>query len=140
MRTEIIKFAGPDWTANFTVSEATVLIGMRRSRLSQDGQRAIETDVDRRLLRIYTYPDVCAAVILADGYPLPWPPDFETFLTLPDGLLVKFEEVIYRLNPHWLPGGAPAEDPKAPASASTNGSHKGQRRRSATKTATSSPM
>jgi hypothetical protein len=137
MRSEVVEFVCPEWTAHLTVSEATVLIGMRRTRLRLDGERAIEPDDDRRLLRVYSYPDVCSAVSASDGLPFSWPPDFETFLKLPDGLLVKLEEAIYRLNPHWLPGGAPVADPKAPPPASTNGSRTGRRRK--TKTASSSP-
>lgn len=119
MKTELVEFTGPDGPARFTVSEATVLMRMRRDRLRIDGQRAVEEDEDRRVLRIYSYPDACAAVTQAEG--MAWPPDFETFLTLPDGLLAALEAAIYRLNPHWLPEGVATEDPKAPAPASTSG-------------------
>lgn len=129
MRSEVVEYQGDGFVSHFTVSQATVLIGMARSRLRLDGERAIEPDDDRRLLRVYTYPDLCAAVTEADltgPNGLNWPPDFETFLGLPDGLVSKLEEAVYRLNPHWLPGGgAPAADPKAPAAASTSDSKTG---------------
>lgn len=120
MRTEVVEYTGPglpSGPARLTVSEATVLMRMRRDRLRLDGQRAIEPDEDRRVLRIYSYPDAVASVTHAEG--LSWPPDFETFLGLPDGLLAALEAAIYRLNPHWLPEGIVTEDPKAPAPAST---------------------
>jgi hypothetical protein len=138
--TEVVEYAMPVGKASFTVSEATVLIGMRRTRLRLDASQAAETDIDRRLLRLFTYPDVCAAVVSVEGLPGAWPPDFETFAGLPDGLVAKLEEAVYRLNPHWLPGGAPGSDPKVSASArppSINGSRTGRKRK--TKTASSSP-
>ena len=124
MRTEVVEYENDGHLGRFTVAEATVLIGIKRSRLRVEGERAMEEDPDRRILRIYTYPDVCAAVVDAGG--LPWPPDFETFLGFPDGLDAKLEEAIYRLNPHWLPEKPEGtEDPKAPAPASTSGSESG---------------
>jgi len=132
VQTEIIKHDG----ATFTVSTATVLIGMVRARLRRDGERAIEPNEDRRLLRILVYPDICAAVVSAEGLPYAWPPTFEQFLALPDSLDAALEDAIYRLNPHWLPGGAAGPDPKATAPASTPGSTSGRKRK--TKTASSS--
>lgn len=135
MRTEVVEYAGQELTAKFTVSEATVLMGMARARLRRDAERNPEKDEDRLLLRLLVYPDICAGVVASDG--MAWPPTFEQFLELPDGLDARLEEVIYRLNPHWLAGGAPATDPKAPAPPSTSGSRIGRRRK--TKTASSSP-
>lgn len=141
MRTETVEYAGPDWSATFTVSDETILSTWRRARLRLDAQRAIEPDEDRRFIRIYSYPDVCAAVVQAKGFPRPWPPDFEQFLLLPGGLLEVLEGAIYRLNPQWLPEAATSADPKAeepaPAPTSTNGSRSGRKRK--TKTASSSP-
>jgi hypothetical protein len=137
MRTETVEYTGDGWAAKFTVSQATLLIGVARSRLRLLGERAIEPDEDRRVLRLYTYPDLSAGVTSALGVyagpgPAPklpwasWPPDFETFIGLPDGLVSRLEDAIYRLNPHWLPGGgAQTENPKAPAQDSTSGSPTG---------------
>ncbi len=90
-----------------TLSQATVLLGMRRTRVQLEGREADEPDTDRRLLRMYTYPDLVGAVVEVDG--LPWPLDFETFLGLPDSLVVLWERETYALNPHWLPSAEPAE-------------------------------
>lgn len=146
MRTEVVEWTGPDWvdgaedgaqrTVRLTVTRANMLIGMQRTRIRIGGQDAFKledalakeaeeaggapvpvTDDDHRILRLYTYPDVCAAVTAAVGLPTAWPPDFESFLAWPDDLDARLEAVIYRLNPHWLPGAesAAAADPKAPA-------------------------
>jgi hypothetical protein len=90
------------------VSQATTLSGMRRTRLQIEGRDAQEEDVDRRLLRLYTYPDVIAATVEVEG--LDWPLDFETFLGLPDALVAQWEQAVYDLNPHWLP--RPAATPE----------------------------
>lgn len=84
-----------------TVSEATTLIGMKRTRLKVEATNAGETDVDRHLLRLYPYSDLVAATVAAEG--LPWPLDFESFLALPEQLVAEWEEAVYGLNPHWLP-------------------------------------
>jgi len=101
-----------------TVSAATVLIGMRRTRLQVEGRSAEETDPDRTLLRLYTYPDLVAATVEAQG--IPWPLSFEDFLELPDRLAAQWENAVYALNPHWLPGGGEtAEEKKEPQTIST---------------------
>jgi hypothetical protein len=124
MRTEVVEYQGDGWAARLTVSEANNRIQIRRDRLVDEGRRAVDEDDDRRILRIYSYPPVCAAVVESSGLPWAWPPDFETFYeSMPSALTAKLEEAIYRLNPHWLPA-APegTEDPKAPAQDSTSGS------------------
>ncbi len=82
------------------VGEASVLMGMRRTRLRMEGRRAEEEDPDRALLRVFSYPDMLAATKTAEG--IPWPLGFEEFLALPEGLLVMWEEAVYELNPNWL--------------------------------------
>lgn len=84
-----------------TVTEATVLIGIKRTRLKAEGLEVNEEDIDRRLLRMFTYPDLMAATVEAAG--IPWPLDFEDFLALPDRLVSQWERLLYQLNPHWLP-------------------------------------
>jgi len=91
-----------------TVAEATVLIGIKRTRLKAEGRSANEEDIDRRLLRLFTYPDVVAATTEAAG--IPWPLEFEEFLLLPDHLVSQWEQVVYRLNSHWLPSRENSED------------------------------
>jgi len=88
------------------VGAANTLMGMRRTRIREEGRKEIEqeSDVDRRILRIYTYPDLIAATVEAEG--IPWPLDFEPFLELPDHLVAEWEQAIYELNPHWIPKAA----------------------------------
>lgn len=107
-----------------TVSQATVLIGMKRTRLKLEAQQAEETDPDRHILRLLTFPDVISATVQAEG--LEWPLDFETFLGLPDSLEGKWEEAVYDLNPHWLPGYDETAEKKLP-SQSSGGSPSGRR-------------
>jgi len=99
-----------------TVSEATALIGMKRTRLKIEADRAGETDPDRHILRLLTFPDVVAATVQVEG--LEWPLDFETFVALPDRLVAKWEEAVYGLNPHWLPGYDEAAEKKLPSQSS----------------------
>ncbi|MCB0207708.1 MAG: hypothetical protein KDJ52_00170 [Anaerolineae bacterium] len=109
MATEIITYKNNDLDIRLTVSSATVLAGMKRTRLRMTGdklekervERGEEHDLDRLILRVSIYPDLIAATTEAEG--LPWPLDFETFLTLPEPFWAMWEEVVYRLNPHWLP-------------------------------------
>jgi hypothetical protein len=101
-----------------TVARATVLMGMRRTRLASEGLAADETDLDRRLLRRFTYPDCIAATTQAEGI-RPWPPSFETFIALPDDFCAQWEAAVYAVNPSWLPGQAPNPKANAPASSTT---------------------
>lgn len=100
------------------VSRATVLMGMRRTRLISEGIRANEDDVDRRLLRRFTYPDCLACTIRAEGI-APWPPSFDEFLALPDDFCAQWEVAAYAVNPGWLPGATPDPKASAPASSTT---------------------
>lgn len=85
-----------------TVTAATALVGMRRTRLKLEARQADEQDIDRRWLRELTYPDLVAAVVDAQGFP-EWPIGFKEFLELPDSFVVKWEGAVYDLNSHWLP-------------------------------------
>ena len=104
MRTKTVEHEG----VQITVTEANVLIGVKRGRLKGEGLRAEEEDLDREIIRLYVYPDLIAATVKAEG--IEWPLDFEGFLALPDGLAAKWESAVYDLNPHWLP--QPLEDSK----------------------------
>lgn len=94
------------------IAPATVRQGMMRTRLIAESQIAPETDPDRALLRRFSYPDCVAAATSAEGIQ-PWPPDFETYLTLPDEFCARWEQAVYSVNPHWAPG---YERPKAATS------------------------
>lgn len=104
MDTRIIEGCIDGQTVTLTISEATALIGMRRTRLIIEARATDEADVDRKFLHERVYPDVIAPVIAHTGYE-EWPPDFEDFINFPDVFIADWEETVYALNPHWLPGG-----------------------------------
>lgn len=116
---EVVAYVGHGLDVTLTVSDATGIMRMRRDRRRLLGEQTIEPDEDRSIMRRFSYPDAYGAVTAATGFAFPWPPDFETFIALPDELLVELENAIYRVNPHWLPGGRASEDPKEPAPDST---------------------
>lgn len=121
MKTEEVRFEDEDLglDVRLVVSQATVLMGMKRSRIKREGLNAKEEDLDRHLLRVYTFPDLIAATVEIEGLDL----DFEVFLALPDTLVALWEEAVYRLNSHWLP--APETDEEStdpnPSTSSTDG-------------------
>jgi hypothetical protein len=124
---KVLRFENEDLGLDIklTISAASVLVGMKRSRLRIEGEKTDEKDQDKRILLRYTYPDLIAPVIeatvLIDGKDQSWPISFDTFLELPDRLVYEWEEIAYGLNPHWLPKPKEEEpeDPKA-QSGSTN--------------------
>ena len=87
------------------VTRATLKQGIKRTRLRVEGQKLAKDgqleDVDEFLLRMYTWPDLMAATVSADG--IEWPLTFAAFLELPDTLGAKWEAAVYELNPGWLP-------------------------------------
>ena len=85
------------------VKEATVIAGMRRSRMRRDGTMAGEMDNDKRILLIITYPDLVCVSEGKKGF-AHWPPSFEEFIELPEALVIEWEQIAYELNPHWQPG------------------------------------
>jgi len=105
-----------------TVTEATALVGMRRTRLKLEAHQADEQDVDRRWLHELTYADLVACVVASDGFD-PWPPVFDDFVELPDAFVVRWETAVYDLNPHWLPQKTEAAEKKdvAPPMSSIDG-------------------
>lgn len=109
MNTEKLRFEdeGLGLDVRLSISQATVLMGMKRSRLKREGIDAADEDIDRHLLRIFTYPDLSAATVAIEGLP---DFDFEAFLLLPDSLIARWEDAVYRLNPHWLPTESEPED------------------------------
>ena len=128
MNTKVIEYEDENMTAHIVVSEATVLIGMKRTRIRLEAEPEKEEDPDKRLLRLFTYPDLAAAATeimltpaaATDGekpdevFISPSPPlDFETFLALPEQLVSAWEQAVYALNPHWLPGNDSATKKKA---------------------------
>ena len=102
MNQRIIEYNDDDLTVKITVARATVLMGMTRTRLRMDAAAADEQDLDRRLLRLFSYPDVMAATLDVEGLD-GWPLDFDDFIQLPEELGARWEEAAYELNPHWVP-------------------------------------
>ena len=102
METKRIEFTKGDSTWSLQLSEATALIGMKRSvarasnRLSQSGELASS------VLRGITYPDLTSCVVEASGFD-EWPISYDDFAQLPEQLVMLWEAAAYDLNPHWLP-------------------------------------
>lgn len=107
METEVIEFG--DY--KLTISEATVLVGMRRVRLRVEGDKAGDTDSDMRILRMLVYPDLIAPVVEQSGFEV-WPVPFEDFLNLPEEIAIKWEDAVYKLNPHWQLSSSEPEEKK----------------------------
>jgi len=100
-------------SANLVVHAATIRIGLRRTMLSLGADH--ETDPERRLLRMYSYADAgscTTGTITIDGQETAWPPEFDVYLGLPDRLGAGLEAIVYRMNPHWLPGHDDGEEKK----------------------------
>jgi len=115
MKTETIEGMVEGRILAVTVSEATVLLGMKRTRMRVAAGETTETDIDLRILRLMTYPDLMAATIGQSGFD-EWPISFEAFCLLPDMFASNWEQAVYSLNPHWLPdyGGQADEEKKEP--------------------------
>lgn len=118
MRTEVVTYQDDDLVVELTVSQATILIGLTRTRLKVEQSKVEEDNPDRRILRMVTYADLMACTVEAQGFDT-WPISFDEFAELPEQLAIVWEDIVYRLNPHWLPG-ANAPEKKAPTT-STNG-------------------
>ena len=116
MKTEKIELG----KYKITVAEATTLMGMRRTMLRLDGaEKSKDIDDDAlRILQSITYPDLIATVTENKGF-TEWPISFEAFLDLPERLTGKWEDAVYRLNPHWLPG-FEEQEKKMPSGSSEN--------------------
>ena len=116
MRTRTIGYGD----IKLVVSEATTMIGFRRTRYLEEAQAIEDDDPDRALLR-RAFAYLKAATVEAEG--LSWPLTFEEYLELPEALAIEWEEAVADLNPHWL--AVPTEeDIKKKATTSTSGSPK----------------
>ncbi len=126
---EHISYDANGTRAELDISAATVLQGMRRARLRTEAQAQKETgDVDSFILRLLSYPDICAVMtgtIVRESESVTVSREqslsFELFLALPEPLMIRVEDAVYRLNPHWLPAPSP-EDQKKAVTPSTTGS------------------
>ena len=101
MKQREIVYQEDEWDVHLVVTEATVLHGIVRTRLRIEGRGVEDRDLDSRLLLMYTYPDLIAATVSAEG--VSWPLEFDDFLALPERLVIQWEQAVYELNAHWLP-------------------------------------
>ncbi len=110
MLTDQVVFQNGHISADVTVSAATGPMEFRRARLRiAADQHLHDDDINHYMLRLWAYPDMastCAGTITNDGQTVTLDRDhpltFEQYLLLPDPLVVRLEEAIYRLNPNWL--------------------------------------
>lgn len=99
-----------------TVSEATSLMGMKRSVLISQALADIRDEqglkegedlpdnveiMARLFLRRYTFPNCLACLVEAEGFAASLP--FEEFSNLPDRFVAEWEEAALSLNSHWKP-------------------------------------
>lgn len=137
MRTRTVEYENGETTYRIVVTEATALVGMKRTILQGqaqgylDGLRKEGADGDGKgkgkgkaaddrpvrselevsalgVLAIWTYPALMAAASEMDG--LDPAMGMEAFIALPDALVDDWVEATYELNPHWLPQLEPADE------------------------------
>jgi hypothetical protein len=113
----VVRFADPDGDeVVVTVRRATATDGVRRGSLKQRVTekwapilKANEAMEFQEFLEIHpewliettVYPGVIACTTEATGIPWPIPPG--DFCQLPDDLVDRWTDAVYRLNPHWAP-------------------------------------
>ena len=102
MKTETIDYEKDDFKAHIVVSEATVLIGARRTVLRNTRARKDER-TEEYIVRALIYPDLASPVLECEINGKTGAPTFEEFLRLPEPFSIQWEDAVYRLNPHWLP-------------------------------------
>lgn len=95
------------------ISRATARQGILRSYLrEQQRTRFLDEKGDlstptleiltQVLLLVMTYPDLIASVVEQKGFD-PWPVVADDFEQLPEEFVGLWEDISYRLNPHWVP-------------------------------------
>lgn len=114
MKTETIIHDSQGETLKATVSEATSLMGMKRSvlisralmdirdeqGLKDDDKLPDDVEIMARLfLRRYTYPNCLACLVEAEGFSADLA--FDEFARMPDRFIARWEETALSLNPHW---------------------------------------
>lgn len=83
------------------LSEASVLQGLRRTRLQNEERNSNGTDLplEVMVLKLFTYPTVIGAIESAEG--IEYPPTFEQFCDWAETLVTQLENAALELNPHW---------------------------------------
>lgn len=104
-----------DQPVKLIIQEASVLTGMKRAILAERARARVAEmgladgagDVAVLLLANYTYPDLVAATVQADGLDVAGL-TLDAFLELPQELVDAWLVGVYALCPHWAPGHKPA--------------------------------
>jgi len=131
LKTRELTYEGGGLKVRLVLSEATVLMGMRRALLQGRAGAYLDTlpkedGIDttaRTLLVRLLYPDLLAVVIEAEGLS----PELSVaeFLELPEQLTDAWQNLVYEeLNPHWYPFRRPGEDEAAEKNAAAPASGK----------------
>jgi hypothetical protein len=108
---ELIKTEVVYQDVRLVLSEASILISMRRYRLMEEARAVKESDPDRAFLRESVYPNLVAATVEATG--IPWPLTFEEFVELPEALWDAWSLANRKVNKHWYESnGEVTEDSK----------------------------
>jgi hypothetical protein len=97
-----VRYRKAGLNVTLEIGAATALMGMERSVLMAEAQKAENEPRALQILHRAVYPDLVACVLEADG--LDWPLGFEAFAQLPDELVARWERACYQANPHWAPG------------------------------------
>ncbi|MBN1261088.1 MAG: hypothetical protein JXB35_10445 [Anaerolineae bacterium] len=128
MGTRVVEYQDSKLKVRLVVQEANALIGMRRALLRGgaegylkiqeaqiEGERPKSVKLAAlRLVARMQYPDLLAATVEAEGVDPEM--EIESFLDLPDRLVIAWENAVYELNPHWLglePGEAQGNEDEA---------------------------
>jgi hypothetical protein len=104
MQSRVVTYQNGELTVKLTVVAASILVSVARSLLRTDASKALDANPDApqavRILHRWTYPDLIAATVAAEG--IPWPLSFDDFAALPEELGDLWSRAVYELNPHWL--------------------------------------
>lgn len=137
MRTRTIEYENGETTYRVVVTEATALVGMKRTILrgaAQSYLAGLRTEVDDEskgkgkatddrpvrssldvsalsIIAVVTYPALLSAASEMEG--LDPAMGVEEFAVLPDALITAWEDATYGLNPHWLPQPEPEDKDEA---------------------------
>lgn len=107
--TRTVEYEDERVTAVIEVRQASVRDGMRRTRLMQQAEEMEFEEDEMRLLRTLVYPplvSVSEGSLTIAGEEQDWPPDFDTYVELPEALGMQWENAVFDLNPHFWPRGA----------------------------------
>lgn len=124
------KYEDSRYKLDGKVAVATILMGIRRGFLKSEARTYCQNKDngildDEGILRIYTLPDLISGTIEFGGTitlhddqgndtvePIQWPLSFETLSVMPEQAIVEWQDKLYALNPHWLPGYTSPESKK----------------------------